>query len=255
MTTVSPTMGDLYEKLRAFLLTIVTPPGGRFVGTGTIDDGAGGAGTVLTISAVTAGALAVGNVIEGGSIAPGTKVTAQVSGTPGGVGVYTVNVAQDYNPGGAVLGPYEAEVIQGLGNRATLPVGPFIAMTAILTKRLATNQDSYVDPVSSIGTRAVQQSMQVDVQLDFYGPKAGDWAVMATTLLRDDYGCDALAPVAAPLHADDAMQAPFVSGEEQYVSRWIVTASLAYNPVTTIPQQFADAAVVDLINVDERYKP
>jgi hypothetical protein len=76
--------------------------GGIFNGTGTIDDGAGSAGTVLNISAVAAGTLHVGDVISGGSITAGTTVLAQVSGTPGGVGVYTVDISQDYNPGGAV---------------------------------------------------------------------------------------------------------------------------------------------------------
>jgi hypothetical protein len=72
-----------------------------FDGTGTIDNGAGAAGTTLTISAVTRGALRVGDVLQGGSITAGTKITALGTGT-GGVGTYTVDTAQDYNPGGAV---------------------------------------------------------------------------------------------------------------------------------------------------------
>jgi hypothetical protein len=48
---------------------------------------------------------------------------------------------------------------------------------------------------------------------------------------------------------------PYKTGEEQYNRRWTVLASLQYNPVTTLPQQFADAADVEVINVDERYPP
>ncbi len=155
----------------------------------------------------------------------------------------------------------DVEVMQGLGNRVPLPAGPFVAMTAIMQLRLATNQDAYTDepddtvPSVPVGLRSIQQNTRIDVQLDFYGADSGNWAAMASTLLRDDYGCEMLAPAAQPLYADDAKMAPLVTGEEQYLQRWIVTATLQYNPVTTLPQQFADAAVVDLINVDERYPP
>ena len=51
------------------------------------------AGTTLTVSAVTAGTLAVGQTINGAGIAGGTFITALVSGT-GGTGDYTVNTSQ-----------------------------------------------------------------------------------------------------------------------------------------------------------------
>lgn len=50
-------------------------------------------GTTLTISAVTNGALAVGQRLTGRDIAAGTYITALGTGT-GGVGTYTVNLAQ-----------------------------------------------------------------------------------------------------------------------------------------------------------------
>lgn len=72
-----------------------------FVGTGTIDDGAGAAGTTLTISAVTSGDLKVGDVLVGSGITAGTTITALGTGT-GGVGTYTVDTSQDFNPGGTI---------------------------------------------------------------------------------------------------------------------------------------------------------
>lgn len=71
-----------------------------FSGTGTIDDGAGSAGTILTISAVASGAIRIGDTLVGTTTA-GTKVTAFGTGT-GGVGTYTVDTSQDFNPGGAI---------------------------------------------------------------------------------------------------------------------------------------------------------
>lgn len=64
-----------------------------FVGTGTINDGATSAGTVLTITAVTSGSLKVGDVVTGAGITAGTTITALGTGT-GGTGTYTVSVSQ-----------------------------------------------------------------------------------------------------------------------------------------------------------------
>ncbi len=51
------------------------------------------AGTTLTVSAVTSGALAVGQTLSGSGVTPGTVITAFSSGT-GGTGTYTVSPSQ-----------------------------------------------------------------------------------------------------------------------------------------------------------------
>lgn len=66
--------------------------GGIFSGNGTIDDGAGGAGNTLTITAVTTGAVHLGDVVTGPGVAPNTTITAFLTGT-GGLGTYTVSGA------------------------------------------------------------------------------------------------------------------------------------------------------------------
>jgi len=64
--------------------------------TGTIDDGTPpGAGTVLTVSAVTSGTIYLGMTLTGGAITAGTKVVSQTSGTAGGVGAYVVSISQE----------------------------------------------------------------------------------------------------------------------------------------------------------------
>jgi len=63
---------------------------------GTIDDGtAPGAGTVLTVTSVTSGFIEVGMALSASSLTANTTITAFVSGTNGGVGVYTVNNSQE----------------------------------------------------------------------------------------------------------------------------------------------------------------
>lgn len=56
-------------------------------------------GTTLTVTAVGSGALYVGSVITGTAVTPNTTITAQTSGTVGGIGVYTVNFSQTFASG------------------------------------------------------------------------------------------------------------------------------------------------------------
>lgn len=50
---------------------------------------------LLTVGAVGSGTLQRGQVLAGADLLPGTIITGFVSGTKGGVGVYTVNRAQE----------------------------------------------------------------------------------------------------------------------------------------------------------------
>ncbi len=64
--------------------------------TATINDGTPpGPGTVMTVSAVASGTILVGMNLTGTGVTAGTRVAAQVSGTTGGVGVYTVDTSQE----------------------------------------------------------------------------------------------------------------------------------------------------------------
>lgn len=73
--------------------------GSAFTGIGTIGNGSGGSGTILNITTVTTGAVKIGDTVVGGPLP--TVITAFGTGT-GGIGTYTVSVAQDFEPGGAL---------------------------------------------------------------------------------------------------------------------------------------------------------
>jgi hypothetical protein len=156
----------------------------------------------------------------------------------------------------ALLVPAGTIIVQGQVNRVPSPAGAnWVLMQTILTRRLSTNVDNYDDPDPLPGTRARQQSVELSVQFDFYGPSAQDSAVMFSTMWRDDFGCDNLAPTCQPLYADEAKQAPLMTGEQQYLQRWTVTAALQYNAVTSTPQDFAGELSATLENVDVSYPP
>ncbi len=145
------------------------------------------------------------------------------------------------------------EVIQGLDNRVGQPAGNHVVMTALFQRRLRTNQvtDDGVDQEA-----AYEMGVEVTMQLDVYGDKTvPSVAAAISTMWRSDLACDALAPACQPLECDQGRQVPCVTGEDQYLLRWTLTATLQYNPVTTAPQQSATALEVGLINVDVSYPP
>jgi hypothetical protein len=82
------------------------------------------AGTVLTVSAVTSGTLAVGQSISGTGITAGTTITALGTGT-GGAGTYTVSISQTASSttvtasGGTLTVTAVASGVLGLGDALT----------------------------------------------------------------------------------------------------------------------------------------
>lgn len=51
-------------------------------------------GNVLTITAVGSGVAVPGGLLSGTNVATGTKIVSQLSGTPGGIGTYAVNIGE-----------------------------------------------------------------------------------------------------------------------------------------------------------------
>jgi len=81
--------------------------------TATIDDGAGLAGTIMTVSAVSSGVLAPGQTIGGAGVTADTTIVNQLTGTTGSTGTYTVSISQLLTP--AVLDNVNANTIPTVG--------------------------------------------------------------------------------------------------------------------------------------------
>ena len=146
-------------------------------------------------------------------------------------------------------------IVQGLPNRTAMPAAaPGFAVVEIsVSGRLRTNIATYDVTNPSPTTESIEQGTKLRAQIDLYGVSAADWAVMLSTILRDDVGCTALAPTCQPLYTDEPMLAPLDDSEAQYESRWIMSSYLQYNPVVTAPLQFANALDIALIDVDVSY--
>lgn len=143
----------------------------------------------------------------------------------------------------------DVEIVQGLQNRVAMPTGPFINMTALRQARIATNETTY----NGVDEKTLTNFKRFDVQIDFYGPDMADAANTFETVFRDEYAVDKMGPLVTPLYCSDAMQAPLTNEEKQYEQRWIVTASVEFNPDVALPQDSMTAAHVTPVNVEATY--
>jgi hypothetical protein len=70
-------------------------------------------GNVLTITAATSGTMVPGAILTGSGVATGTQVTAQLTGTAGGVGTYSVSIPDQATGSITVGGTYGTLTVGG----------------------------------------------------------------------------------------------------------------------------------------------
>lgn len=104
------------------------------------------------------------------------------------------------------------------------------------------------------GTETILQPVALTVQCDFHSADlntSGDMVQTFTTLFRDPYGVDFMEPLGVvPLYTSEPRQVPFINGEQQVESRWVVDAVMQVNElVTNLPHQFADELEIDVVDV------
>ena len=136
-------------------------------------------------------------------------------------------------------------IIRAQVNRVPPPLPGFVELRDLMQKNLGM-PIQIQNPDPDIQQATISTFTQLDVQIDFYGPNAGDWARAVEAVFRSLYAPDQFPAGIAPLYCSDARQAPLVTGEEQYENRYILTASLEYNPDVIVPQQSATSLTTSI---------
>ena len=235
----SITDSDVFSAVRDWLLSVLG--GAGF--TGTI------VGDVLTVASVL-GSVEVGQLLRGEGVPSGVTVAA-----PGAL-PNTYQLSSSVGSFGGVKMTTGIEVVQGIVNRVPSPAGGFVLITRISKVRLSTDVTEYTDPLHGPSSVEYLQSTDYQLQFDFFGEDAADWAQVVSTLWRSLQACDFLKPYGIqPLYNDDPRQVPMVTGEKQYEQRWVMTTHLNYTPKVSVPQDFFDAVDVGVISVDATYAP
>lgn len=140
------------------------------------------------------------------------------------------------------------KIVRGQVNRVPLPEGNPTVMTDMGIYDL---EVPYANYLNATDQAEINGPKRIDIQLDFYGDRANDFCSIVKSSLRSAWGYDQFPKNIKPLYTSDALQGPLITGEQQFENRWTITVSLQYNPVVTLPQQFADQLSVTTIdNID-----
>lgn len=137
----------------------------------------------------------------------------------------------------------EEQVIRGYSNNVPFPNQPFICINIISETPMSTNWNEYS---ITEGTGKVTQSIEVQIQIDFYGENSGYMCRVFSNLWRDFYACEQL-ELCQPLYASEPQYLPFTNEISNFEERWTTTVSLNYNPTVTHDQNFITS--VDIVTV------
>lgn len=164
------------------------------------------AGTTLTVSGITRGVLAIGQVLldtaSPTNVLADTWITALGTGI-GGAGTYVVNRTQ-----------------------------------TVASETLFAGQ--------RLDTSPTEWTVQIDIHGPLSGDNAKIVETLfrswyAVEAIGEYPGIDF---AAVPLYAGDAHQMPFMNAEQQFEWRWTMDLVLQINPVVATPQQFADKLLI-----------
>lgn len=158
----------------------------------------------------------------------------------------SINVDQVIDALADFLAPFVpgAQIVRAQVNRVAMPSNPGVVLTEMLQVDLSVPDTEY-QPDDSTAT--IKGPTRIDVQIDFYGEQASEFCKTVKTAFRSHWGFSHFPANIKPLYTSDGIQAPLVTGEQQYERRWTLTASLQYNPIVTVPQDFADVLVPNKI--------
>lgn len=132
------------------------------------------------------------------------------------------------------LMPVGTTIVQGQTNDVPPPLPPSIIITPIGQPQYTTTRTKLSGPTLEAGDYVMP--VRLELQLDFYGPQAGDMINRAITLLRSGYSVERFPNGIGPLYCTDAIQAPLITGEKQFEARWLTVLSVQYNATVTVGQ-------------------
>ena len=146
----------------------------------------------------------------------------------------------------AFLQPFvgsDTPIVRAQVNRVPPPLTAFVMLRELFEVDLETS--TFVN-VSAYLQGSIATPTRISIQIDFYGPSAGDWCKAVKAVYRSQYAPNQFPDGIKPLWCSDGHQIPLITGEEQYENRWSLTAELQYNPIVTVPQQSATVLAVNI---------
>ncbi len=137
-------------------------------------------------------------------------------------------------------------VLQGYPENSPPPLEDFVYMNILFKHNLFMKPITEYDPVEK--KAFVENDQQVNFQLDFYGPGAEKNSSTFEALWKNDYSCDVLKKC-QPLNVISSHKSPIINQTNTYERRYVVTATLQYNPVITHDQEFIEEIPINISHV------
>ena len=95
------------------------------------------------------------------------------------------------------------------------------------------------------------QDFRLEVQIDFYGNFAFDRANDIINISRTDFLCSFFKPYnIQPIACDDARNLTGVSGEDEYVERWMVSLEIDYRDAVSVSQEVFNTAELNIFETE-----
>ena len=139
----------------------------------------------------------------------------------------------------------------GITSETTI-IGPPGTNGKVGTYTLSTSQ-TVASRKMAAGNAVLTQAIDLSVQMDVHSSSLAlgtDICRTITTAFRDvssaEYFIENYAGNITPLYADDPRQVPFINDQNQFETRWVITAHLQVNASIYLPQQFADQLAVEI---------
>lgn len=133
------------------------------------------------------------------------------------------------------------QIVQSTQNNQPLPENA-IVMQVLFDSNMDESVTTYNPPNEAM----VQNSVEVRVQLDFYGTMAESRSRIVANLWKNYYGTDNMT-ICKPLYVQSRQRHPYINDSNQYEDRFILDLGLQYNPTVTHAQDFAEDASVTII--------
>ena len=133
------------------------------------------------------------------------------------------------------------QIVQSIQNNQPLPENA-IVMQVLFDSNMDESVTTYNPPNEAM----VQNSVEVRVQIDFYGAMAESRSRIVANLWKNHYGTDNMT-ICKPLYVQSRQRHPYINDSNQYEDRFILDLGLQYNPTVTHAQDFAEDASVTII--------
>ena len=134
---------------------------------------------------------------------------------------------------------------------------PYITLFPISKTQIAWPSTAISDPLVQPQTEGLMMPTEYQIQVDAYGPTAGDLIQLLHTVFQSPNAFDYFASQSTqgvyPILVDAPREMPFVDGEAEYELRWVMDVHLQYNPTLTTSVQTASTVQVGIINVEAAY--